>query len=102
MERSWRIPASLQEERLDKVVTLAPFAQEERLGRQRARALVEHGRVELDRRVVRLSSHRVKGGELLHVKFDREEPEAPPPVRVLYEDGALLVVEKPAGIPSEP
>jgi 23S rRNA pseudouridine1911/1915/1917 synthase len=91
-----RVAPELRGERLDKVVSHAVG-----VGRQKARELVEHGKVTLDGKAVRLSSHRVRGGEVLRVAFQSEE-KAAPAVRVLHEDAALLVVEKPAGLPSEP
>ncbi len=91
-----RVAPELRGERLDKVVGQAAG-----IGRQKARELVEHGKVTLDGKPVRLSSHRVQGGEVLRVAY-RVEEKAPPKVRILHEDAALLVVEKPAGLPSEP
>ena len=92
-----RVESGLRGERLDKVVSQAVG-----VGRQKARELVEHGKVTLDGKAVRLSSHRVQGGELLRVAFKAPEEKAAAPVRILHEDAALLVVEKPAGLPSEP
>lgn len=101
---AWRAPASLAGERLDKVVSLAGEAQGRAIARKLARALVETGKVTLDGRPVRASSHRVRGGELVRVRVRGPLP-APavlPPLRVLYRDGTVAAVDKPAGLPAEP
>jgi 23S rRNA pseudouridine1911/1915/1917 synthase len=103
---SWRAPRELAGERLDRVVALAADAASFGITRKLARSLVENGAVTLDGRAVRASSHRVRGGELVRVSVAGVSPAKPalatPPLRVLYEDGDLLAVDKPAGLPSEP
>ena len=75
------------------------------LGMPRAdvqRAIAE-GRIRVDGSP-RPKSHRLRGGELVEldaVGLD-EVPAESPPANVRYEDGFLLVVSKPAGIPTHP
>jgi 23S rRNA pseudouridine1911/1915/1917 synthase len=63
---------------------------------------IAQGRVKVDGRT-RPRSHRLVGGELLEVDLSEEalDPEGPP-VPVRFEDEHLLVVAKPAGLPTHP
>jgi 23S rRNA pseudouridine1911/1915/1917 synthase len=115
---SFSAPRELAGERLDKVVSLAGKAGSRPIPRRLARTLIEGGSVTLDGRSVRSSSHRVKGGEVVRVRLreserDRELREAKPgapqaprgdrlELRILHREDALVAVDKPAGIPSEP
>jgi 23S rRNA pseudouridine1911/1915/1917 synthase len=72
--------------------------------RARAQRLIDDGRVLVDG-VPRPKRHRLRGGERIAV----EEAEPPPqddrsdaPYEVRYEDGDLLVVDKPAGVVVHP
>ena len=47
------------------------------------------------------TSTRLKAGDLLAARW-REEPGPPVQLEVLYEDGSLLAVNKPAGLPIHP
>lgn len=72
--------------------------------RAAAERLIEGGRVTVDG-AARPKSHRLAGGERL--ELDPEAPAGPLeredlPVRVAYEDGHLLVVDKPAGVVVHP
>ncbi|RMH11734.1 MAG: RluA family pseudouridine synthase, partial [Gemmatimonadetes bacterium] len=79
----------------------------DRLGcsRTRAQALLEEGRVTLDGRRPR-KSERVSGGQVVRVEVPPPEPSPLEPeaipLDVLYEDEALLVVNKPAGMVVHP
>ncbi|MDT8435913.1 MAG: RluA family pseudouridine synthase [Gemmatimonadota bacterium] len=88
------------DERLD-----ALLARRLDLSRSRAAALIEDGRVRLAGATVR-KSHRPRAGECFVVELPPEpsvelRPE-PIPVPVVYEDGHLLVVDKPAGLVVHP
>jgi 23S rRNA pseudouridine1911/1915/1917 synthase len=76
------------------------------LSRSRLHALIEEGRVRVDG-TVRKPSARVRAGQVVTVEL----PPAPPapalvpeplPLDVLYEDGDLLVVNKPPGLAVHP
>ena len=95
------VPADRAGERLDRYLPEAIPG----ISRARGQRLIEEGNVRLAGEVVRPST-RLKGGEPVTVVI-------PPPVsldmapedlplRVLYEDAHLLVVEKPAGMVVHP
>lgn len=96
------VPAESQEERLDHflVAHLPAFS------RSRLQQLIREGRASVEGRVLRRPSWRLRGGEYLALEI--EEPVAPGvpprpapeaiPLRVLYEDDDLAVIDKPAGL----
>jgi 23S rRNA pseudouridine1911/1915/1917 synthase len=74
--------------------------------RSRAQSLIDAGRVEVDGRR-RPKRHTVSPGELITVgdpdaEAMAEEPSPDVPFAVAYEDGHLLVVDKPAGVVVHP
>jgi 23S rRNA pseudouridine1911/1915/1917 synthase len=75
------------------------------LSRSRIRALIDAGHVDLDGREPRPATH-VKAGQTATVSVPAAEPAAPRPepipLRVVHEDAALLVVDKPAGLVVHP
>ena len=75
------------------------------LSRMRVQALITAGRALVDGRVVK-AAHRVQTGERVEVAIpppprDGLEPEAVP-LRVIFEDAHLLVVDKAAGMVTHP
>ena len=75
------------------------------LSRMRVQALITAGRALVDGRVVK-AAHRVQAGERVEVAIpppsrDGLEPEAVP-LRVVFEDAHVLVVDKPAGMVTHP
>lgn len=85
--------------RLD--VALAGWLEE---SRSSAAARIERGEISVDGAPAK-RSHRLEGGEVVHVQPPPETPTgaqgvAPPPIR--YEDEHLLVVSKPAGLVVHP
>jgi len=82
------------------------------LSKAEARRLLGEGRALLNGRVVRRASHRVEAGQTLSVDLRREALEARQeerrarvalgPEALLLERGALLAIDKPAGLPSHP
>ena len=75
--------------------------------RTRVQAWIEGGRVTLNGRLVRRVATRAATGDVLTVALPAEVIRAPMapeemPVRVLYEDEHLLVVDKPAGMVVHP
>ncbi len=73
-----------------------------RLSRTRATAIVRACAYHEDGRR-RRASERVREGEVVLLVRPRfEEPEAPTAFDVIYEDEAMVVVDKPAGLPVHP
>ena len=75
------------------------------LSRMRVQALITAGRALVDGRAVK-AAHRVQAGERVEVAIpppprDGLEPEAVP-LRVVFEDAHVLVVDKPAGMVTHP
>lgn len=88
--------------RLDKALALAFPA----LSRSRLKALMDQGRVAVDGRTLADASYRVKAGQSLRVEVPEPEPARPEPedipLRVVFEDEDLLVIDKPAGLVVHP
>jgi 23S rRNA pseudouridine1911/1915/1917 synthase len=75
------------------------------LSRMRVKALIAEGRMRVDGRAVK-AAHRVQVGERVEVTIpppsrDGIAPEAVP-LRVVFEDAHVLVVDKPAGMVTHP
>jgi 23S rRNA pseudouridine1911/1915/1917 synthase len=89
-------------ERLDRV--LARHLAE--LSRSRLKTLIEAGTVEVDGHTIRDPSHRVNSGAAIKVDVPPPRParpEAEPiPLNVVYEDGDMIVIDKPAGLVVHP
>jgi 23S rRNA pseudouridine1911/1915/1917 synthase len=75
------------------------------LSRSRLQALIEAGHVRLDDAPARAAA-RVKAGQAAVVEVPAATPAAPRPedipLQVVHEDGALLVIDKPAGLVVHP
>src|SRR5690348_589228 len=75
------------------------------ISRMRLRQAVEQGDVTVDGATVP-PGHRLRGGETVVVALGELAPTAmtpePIPIEILYEDDALAVVNKPAGMLSHP
>ena len=95
------VPQALAGMRLDRAVSVLTG-----LSRSAAAALVDCGRVRVDGRpVVHRSAPLAAGSELLAqlpAVSVPLEPDASVPFEVLYEDGDLVVVDKPAGVVVHP
>jgi 23S rRNA pseudouridine1911/1915/1917 synthase len=93
---SFRVSAGEAGTRLDKFL-----AARSGLSRLLCRRAIEEGAVWQGRRRLRRLSMPVEAGQL--IELNRETaPEQPLPVlRILYEDAALVAVDKPAGLPSQ-
>ncbi len=75
------------------------------LSRARAQALIDDGRVRVDGRA-RKPSHRVTRGERIEVEIPPPAPETLAPesiaLTIVFEDDAVLVVDKPVGMVVHP
>ncbi|HWO73822.1 MAG TPA: RluA family pseudouridine synthase [Dehalococcoidia bacterium] len=76
------------------------------ISRAQARRLIDSGLVRCEGRVVAKAGERLMGGERLHVFVPAPEPAEPQPealpLRIVYEDADMLVVDKPAGMAVHP
>jgi 23S rRNA pseudouridine1911/1915/1917 synthase len=96
------IPASLEGERLDRVLASLTG-----LSRTVVAGLISEGVVRLDGTIVSKSSEKVVGGQMLEAELPdptdkTPQPEDGVPFRVVYEDEHLAVVDKPAGVVVHP
>ncbi len=89
-------------ERLDRV--LARHVAD--LSRSRLKSLIENGAVTLDGRTIRDPNHRVNSGNTLMVDVPPPEPAKPEPepipLNVVYEDGDMIVIDKPRNLVVHP
>jgi len=81
------------------------------LSRRKARTLIGDGRVKVDGQPVRVQSREVRTAQVVEVDLEGGSGLVPalevplietPPIDIVYEDEALLVVSKPAGVLSQP
>ena len=76
------------------------------LSRSRLKALIENGAVALDRRTIRDPSHRVNSGAAILLDVPPPEPAKPAaepiPLNVVYEDGDIIVIDKPRNLVVHP
>src|SRR6516162_1012533 len=76
------------------------------VSRSRLKTLIEAGMVELNGHTIRNPSHRVNSGSAIKVdvpppRSARPGPE-PIPLKVVYEDDDIIVIDKPAGLVVHP
>jgi 23S rRNA pseudouridine1911/1915/1917 synthase len=97
------IPAALDGERVDRVVSLVVGC-----SRSEAATLIARGAVRVDEVVVAAGRQRVVAGQSLEVDLGElpsdalPQPDAGIPVDVVYEDTDVLVVDKPPGLVVHP
>lgn len=89
-------------ERLDRVLAIRVAE----LSRSRHKALIESGHVAIAGLTIRDPSHRVNAGDSIVVEVPPPEDTAACaediPLTVVYEDAALIVIDKPAGLVVHP
>jgi 23S rRNA pseudouridine1911/1915/1917 synthase len=87
-------------------VTVAAALREKLPGKSwsEVRRLVERGKVTVNGAVVVDPARRLTGGETLELRSTAPVPDAPAPegFKVVFEDGHLIVIEKPQGVTSVP
>jgi len=100
--RTVTVPAEADGARLDVVLAAAL----EDVSRARLKRLIEKGRVTVDDQPVTHASRRVAAGARVVVAVEPPEPSRVAaediPLDVLYEDGHIVVVNKPAGLVVHP
>jgi 23S rRNA pseudouridine1911/1915/1917 synthase len=88
-------------ERLDRVL-----AARTDLSRSRLKRLILDGKVAIGSRTIRDPSYRVNAGEAISIAMPPPEPAEPAPeaipLNIVYEDDALIVIDKPAGLVVHP
>src|SRR5215472_5136570 len=76
------------------------------LSRSRVKALIEVGSVEVDGHTIRDPSYRVNSGALIKVDVPAPQPARPGPepipLKVIYEDADIIVIDIPAGLVVHP
>ena len=97
--RSWRFSVEPHEtsQRLDQVISARTC-----LSRRRVREILKLGGVQINRRRVRVAGRIPPLGAEIRVTLDESlgrEPDFKP--EILFEDDSILVVNKPAGIPTQ-
>ena len=113
-KQSWRIEAAQQGIRLDRfLLKTLPEAWGREVTRAQVDRLIGSGGVDCDGRRERLGSRLLRAGLCVTVAADAAAPAAGPrpetlrtytwaPERILFEDEWLIVVDKPAGLPTQP
>ena len=102
----YEVDAEAAGERLDKYLAIQPDLVERAISRTRVKSLIEDGRVAVRGRPAKDAGQKLAAG-------DRIELDLPPPVdatplpeniplAVVYEDDALIVIDKPAGLVVHP
>src|SRR3954470_14533611 len=88
-------------QRLDRVLAAASA-----LSRTRLKALILDGAVTIGARTIRDPGYRVNLGETVTVAVPEPEPAAPGgesiPLNIVFEDDAIIVIDKPAGLVVHP
>lgn len=94
--------ASHDGERLDRFLS-ARFPE---LSRTRLQALIKQGRVALGGATIEEARYRVKPGDRIEIVVPEPLPATPPaqamPLDIVYEDDAIIVLNKPAGLVVHP
>jgi 23S rRNA pseudouridine1911/1915/1917 synthase len=100
------LPAAAAGERLDRALARALAAHAEPLSRSRLKSLIEEGRVSSGERTISDPSARVKPGQDFVILVPAARDATPRAqaigLRVVYEDDALIVIDKPAGMVVHP
>ncbi len=98
----WRVEGDLAGERLDKVIA----AHTKEISRSFAATLIEQGAVLVNGADVLKASRKVKDGDVVSVRIPSPRPSGllaeEIPLKIVYEDADLLVVDKPAGMVVHP
>ena len=98
MSLKLKVPDELAGQRLDVVVArLAP-----QISRRQARRLVDDGGVFVDGKRVQVCSRALRSGAVIEVSVTAPHDRAAPPPRILALDADVVVVDKAAGVPTEP
>lgn len=98
----WQVEGSEAGQRLDRTIA----AHLPQISRSYAESLIEDGEVRLNSAVVTRPARKLKPGDTVSVHVPPPQPASlvaeDIPLRVLYEDSDLLIVDKPAGMVVHP
>ncbi len=98
----WQATPEDEGERLDRAIAMHIAD----VSRSYAAMLIESGMVTVNGILVSKTSHRLKAGDLVNVEIPAPQPSGlfaeEIPLKVVYEDADLLVVDKPAGMVVHP
>jgi 23S rRNA pseudouridine1911/1915/1917 synthase len=93
-------------QRLDRVLAQALKDQASALSRTRLKALILDGAVTIGARAIRDPGYRVNAGETVTVAVPEPEAAEPEgeniPLNIVFEDDAIIVIDKPAGLVVHP
>jgi 23S rRNA pseudouridine1911/1915/1917 synthase len=93
-------------QRLDRVLAQALKDQASPLSRTRLKALILDGAVTIGARAIRDPGYQVKAGETVTVAVPEPEAAEPEgeniPLNIVFEDDAIIVIDKPAGLVVHP
>jgi 23S rRNA pseudouridine1911/1915/1917 synthase len=99
---SVNLPADATEGRLDRALA----DRLPRFSRSRLQGLIRAGQVSVGGRTIVEPKHRVNAGDEIVVSVPPPQPATPSPqdipLKIVYEDGVLVVVDKPAGLVVHP
>src|SRR5215207_8920718 len=94
----WQVGTEQAGDRLDKAIS----SYLDDISRSYAAALIEEGAVAVNGVTATKSSQKLKAGDLVRVDIPPPQPSGlvaeDIPLRVVYEDADLLVIDKPAGM----
>ncbi len=94
--------------RLDQFIAASEEALKLKLSRTVIRKLIVAGAVYINGKRVRIASRPLRGGEIVDLYWDsvKQTTKADAnqflPLRILYEDDAVVCFDKPAGLPTQP
>lgn len=94
--------------RLDQFIASTEEAAKLKLSRTAIRKLIVAGAVYINGKRVRIASRPLRGGEIVDLYWDSAKQTTKAdanqflPLRVLYEDEAVICFDKPAGLPTQP
>lgn len=94
--------------RLDQAIAQSNEALTNKMSRSLIRKLLMAGAVYVNGKRIRVASRSMRGGETIDIYWDKAKaPEKISddkflPLRVLYEDEAIVCFDKPAGLPTQP
>lgn len=78
------------------------------ISRRRAKAIIDMGGAYLNKKRMRIASRAVHKGDLIDIEYNNklfDNKKAPIELRpedILYQDDGVIVINKPAGLPSQP
>jgi len=103
---SFVIGPELAGERLDRALAKAAEAADLLLSRTRMKSLIDEGRVTIEDKVITDAKTKVREGQTIVLDVPAPAPAEPEseniPLKIVFEDEHLLIVDKPAGLVVHP